>query len=111
MREIYTPEDWARYREMFQAVKAWDISRYTEEQLWRMNYEIDVMITNNTFVHETYQEGMEKGMEMGVSQILTVLERLRLEPDLSDEVLKTEYRLTDADLQRVRWLMSSPGQV
>lgn len=109
MREMYTPEDWARYREMFQAVKAWDISRYTEEQLWRMNYEIDVMITNNTLVHETYNEGLEKGMEKGFSLLLTVLERLRMEPDLSDDVLKTAYGLSDPDVQRVRSLLSSSG--
>lgn len=68
MKDIYTPEEQQEYDEIFQAVKAWDLTRYSYEELCIMDRKLDDYMTHNSFVDFYYSEGKTAGMQEGFQQ-------------------------------------------
>lgn len=68
MKDIYTPEEQQEYDEIFQAVKAWDLSRYSYKELCIMDRKVYDYMTHESFVHYYYTEGKKAGMEVGFQQ-------------------------------------------
>jgi hypothetical protein len=106
MKQVYTPEERSKLEAMFEAVDAWDLTRYTENELWVMDKKIDVMLTTELVAEVSYGEGKEAGLQEGVgigkSQIMEALLALKNEPDLSDEALMEKFGLTAAEILLLR---------
>jgi predicted transposase/invertase (TIGR01784 family) len=65
MLQVYTPEERQKYFEMYEAVMAWDLTRYTEAQLLRMDKEIDNYLTHQDYMQTAYRDGMDEGLKKG----------------------------------------------
>ena len=68
MFEVYTPEEKARLKEMLEAVDAWDLTRYSERDLYIMDKKIDNMLTHQMFAEQYHSEGMEQGFQEGIQK-------------------------------------------
>ena len=122
MKQVYTPEERAKLEAMFEAVDAWDLTRYTENELWVMDKKIDVMLTTELVAEVSYGEGKEAGLQEGMelgkqagmelgkqegvgigkSQIMEALLTLMNEPELSDEALMEKFGLTVEEILLLR---------
>jgi predicted transposase/invertase (TIGR01784 family) len=65
MKDVFTPEQRERYKEMWEAVEAWDLTRYTKEQLLIMDRKVRDMWTHESYVQIYRDEGMAEGLENG----------------------------------------------
>lgn len=108
MLEVYTPEERQKLRELFEAVNAWDLTRYTENELWRMDKEIDNMLTHEYYAEWYYEQGMEKGLrkgkEIGLEMILDIVARLKSDPAMTDNAIQAEFNVSDEEINRIRAL-------
>ena len=96
--DIYTPEQRQRLNEMMEAVNAWDLTRYSERDLWIMDKKIDNMMTHEMFVRQYQEEGrqlgVEEGREQGVDRTLSALQYLVQHPDASDSAVAERFELS-----------------
>ena len=68
MKDVFTPEQRKRYEELWEAVDAWDLSRYTERELWVMDKQFQDMWTHESYVEIYRDEGREAGLQQGLEQ-------------------------------------------
>jgi predicted transposase/invertase (TIGR01784 family) len=66
MKEIYTPEQRKRYKEMWEAVDAWDLTKHSEHDLWVMDKIVQDMWTHEAYVLQARDEGLEQGRQQGI---------------------------------------------
>jgi predicted transposase/invertase (TIGR01784 family) len=113
MLEVYTPEERQKLRELFEAVNAWDLTRYTVNELWRMDKEIDNMLTHEYYAEWYYEQGMEKGIrkgkEIGLEMILEIVSRFKSDPAMTDEFLQSEYNISAEEIERIRFIAGING--
>jgi hypothetical protein len=87
---------------MFDAVQAWDLTRYTEQELWQMDRKIDNMM----IVESLAVMYFDQGKESGISLALQILEKLRDAPDTGDEELQAIFRVSAETIHAVKNLMN-----
>jgi predicted transposase/invertase (TIGR01784 family) len=128
--DIYTPEQRQRLNEMMEAVNAWDLTRYSERDLWIMDKKIDNMMTHEMFVRQYREEerqlgveegreqgvqqgmeqgvqqgmeqGLQQGMEQGVDRTVSALQYLVLHPEASDSAVAERFGLSMAVIAGMR---------
>lgn len=130
MLEVYTPEEKEKFREMYAAVLAWDLTRYTEAQLNGMDKAIDNYLTHQDYLQGAYREGMdeglakglaagfeqgiEKGIEKGIQEgiqigrnlalhtIMALMADIRTDDAAEDEALAVRHGVTPEEVRQVR---------
>lgn len=102
MIQVYTPEERDNMKEMFDAVQAWDLTRYTEQELWQMDRKIDNMIITESLAVMYFDQGKESGIALA----LQILEKLRAAPDTSDEELQAIFGVSSETIRAVKGFMS-----
>jgi hypothetical protein len=118
MLEVYTPEERQQFREMYAAVMAWDLTRYTEDELWRMDKQIDNYLTHQDYLQGAYREGLdeglEKGMEIGTDKgirlgrsmalqsVIALMRDMAADPSAGDEMLARRHGLREAEVRQLR---------
>jgi hypothetical protein len=107
MSEVYTAEERANMKEMFDAVQAWDLTRYTEQELWQMDRKIDNMMIVESLAVMYFDQGKETGKELGISLTLQILQKLRDAPDTSDEELQAIFVVSSETIRAVKGLMTN----
>ena len=131
MKDIYTPEQRQRYKEMWEAVRAWDLTKHSERELWSMDKTVQDMWTHEAYVLQAHDEGLEKGrvegrdeglregMEKGKSEGLTMgfdngvegilgaCRFLKENPTVSDDEMMHRFSLSGETVSRVRSMMQS----
>jgi predicted transposase/invertase (TIGR01784 family) len=117
MKDIYTPEQRRRYKEMWEAVDAWDLTRYSKEELLIMDQKVRDMWTHESFVQiyrdegraegreEGRVEGREEGREEGMEIIMSAYRFLKEHPDDQDESLMARFGLTREMVVKVRSML------
>jgi predicted transposase YdaD len=109
MKDIYTPEQRRRYKEMWEAVDAWDLTRYSKEELLIMDQKVRDMWTHESFVQiyrdEGRAEGREEGREEGMEIIMSAYRFLKEHPDDQDESLMARFGLTREMVVKVRSML------
>ena len=68
MKDIFTPELRARYKEMWEAVRAWDLTKHSEHDLWAMDKTVQDLWTYEAYMLQAHDEGLEKGRAVGLEQ-------------------------------------------
>jgi hypothetical protein len=102
MIQVYTPEERANMKEMFNAVQACDLAHYTEQERWQMVRKIDnMMITESLAVMY-----FDQGKESGISLALQIREKLRDDPDTGDEELQAIFGVSSDNIRAVKGLMT-----
>jgi predicted transposase YdaD len=112
MKQIYTPEEKAKLKDMFEAVNAWDLTQYTETELLVMHKKIDIMLTTELVAEVSFGEGLQAGIEegkeegkaIGIHLIREAINQIKLNPGISDEELINNYGLTPEDIKWIREL-------
>ena len=108
MKQIYTPEEKAKLKDMFEAVNAWDLTQYTETELLVMHKKIDIMLTTELVAEVSFGEGLQAGIEEGKQKGLSILkeaiDQIKLNPGISDDELINNYGLTPEDIKWIRLL-------
>ena len=115
MKDIYTPEQRQRYKEMWEAVRAWDLTKHSERELWSMDKTVQDMWTHEAYVLQAHDEGLEKGksegllmgFENGVEGILGACRFLKENPTVSDDEMMHRFSLSGETVSRVRSMMQS----
>jgi predicted transposase/invertase (TIGR01784 family) len=117
MKDVFTPEQRERYKEMWEAVEAWDLTRYTKEQLLIMDRKVRDMWTHESYVQiyrdEGMAEGLEKGreegrragFENGIDVVIGAWLFLKENPAVRDEELMERFGLSPETVARVRSMM------
>ena len=93
MQRVFSPDELKKLRFMSAAVEAWDLTRYTERELWLMDSRIAKMLAHEDLALHYIDQGLEKGIEQGrkegmsagLEASLRILSILKIEPDLSDQ--------------------------
>lgn len=98
MYQAYTPEELATLEELHAAVNAWDLTKYTREQLRAMDKKIDRMMLREAIAYDEYMEAKAEGISIGIS----VFNRLSGDPTVSNEDLMKEFGLTELQIQEMR---------
>jgi flagellar biosynthesis/type III secretory pathway protein FliH len=129
MRELYTPEEQQKLQEMFDVVNAWDLTRYSEEELSGLERKVDYMLTSQTIheisLEEGRQLGVKQGMELGlqegkelglqegkeqaVNEMLWLLAHIQSNPGISDAELQRISGLPAEAIQTLRTMVQKPG--
>jgi predicted transposase/invertase (TIGR01784 family) len=127
-KDIYTPEEQQEYDEIFQAVKAWDLSRYSYEELCIMDRKLDDYMTHNAFVdfyysegrtagmQEGFQQGLEQGRKQGFEQgrkeafqgflmAMQLMRTLREHPEMSDEDIARTIGIPADEVKQARTIL------
>jgi len=68
MKDIYTPEQRKRYKEMWDAVRAWDLTKHSEHDLWVWDKIVQDMWTHEAYVLQARDEGLEQGRQQGLEE-------------------------------------------
>jgi predicted transposase YdaD len=125
MKDIYTPEQRRRYKEMWEAVDAWDLTRYSKEELLIMDQKVRDMWTHESFVQiyheegraegreegrakgleEGRAEGLAEGLEKGMEALMSVYRFLKENPNDEDEPLMARFGLTREMVAKVRSML------
>ena len=84
--------------ELHAAVNAWDLTKYTREQLRAMDKKIDRMMLREAIAYDEYMEAKAEGISIGIS----VFNRLSGDPTVSNEDLMKEFGLTELQIQELR---------
>jgi hypothetical protein len=100
MKQVYTPEEKAHLKDMFEAVNAWDLTQYTETELLVMHKKIDIMLTTEMVAEVSIEEGKQQGLNM----IKEAINQIKLNPGISDEELIKNYGLSPEDIKWIREL-------
>lgn len=93
MQRVFSPEELKELRFMSAAVEAWDLTRYTERELWIMDSRIARMLAHEDLALHYIDQGIEQGLERGrkeginsgVEATQKILYILKTEPNLSDQ--------------------------
>jgi predicted transposase/invertase (TIGR01784 family) len=102
MKDIYTPEQRRRYKEMWEAVDAWDLTRYTKEELLTMDQKVRDMWTHENFVQIYRDEGRTEGMET----VMNAYRFLKENPAAEDEELMKCFGLNLEMVSKVRSMLN-----
>jgi predicted transposase YdaD len=117
MKDVFTPEQRERYKEMWEAVEAWDLTRYTKEQLLIMDRKVRDMWTHESYVQIYRDEGMAEGLENGreeghragfengIDVVIGAWLFLKENPAVRDEELMERFGLSPETVARVRSMM------
>ena len=117
MKDVFTPEQRERYKEMWEAVEAWDLTRYTKEQLLIMDRKVRDMWTHESYVQIYRDEGMAEGLENGreegrragfengIDVVIGAWLFLKENPAVRDEELIERFGLSPETVARVRSMM------
>lgn len=100
MKQVYTPEEKAQLKDLFEAVNAWDLTQYTETELLVMHKKIDIMLTTELVAEVSFEEGKQQGLSM----LKEAIDQIKLNPDISDDELINNYGLTPEDIKWIRQL-------
>lgn len=98
MYQAYTPQELAILEELHAAVNAWDLTKYTREQLRAMDKKIDRIMLREAIAHDEYMEAKAEGVSISIS----VFKRLSGDPTVSDDELMKEFGLTDLQVRQLR---------
>lgn len=93
MQRVFSPEELKELRFMSAAVEAWDLTRYTERELWIMDSRIARMLAHEDLALHYIDQGIDQGLERGrkeginagVEATQKILHILKTEPTLSDQ--------------------------
>jgi hypothetical protein len=106
MKQVYTTEEKAKLKDMFEAVNAWDLTQYTETELLVMHKKIDMMLTTELVAEvrfvEVLQAGIEEGKQQGLNLLKEAINQIKLNPDISDDEFINNYELTPEDIKWIR---------
>ena len=105
MKDIYTPEQRQRYKEMWEAVRAWDLTKHSEHDLWIMDKKVQDMWTHEAYVLHAHDEGRQMGFENGVETLLGAFQHLKENPNATDEELMKRFSISAETVNRVRAMM------
>ena len=109
MKDIYTPEQRQRYKEMWEAVHAWDLTKHSERDLWIMDKKVQDMWTHEAYVLHAHDEGLAEGREIGfktgVESLLGAFQYLKENPDASDDDMTRRFAMDLDTLTRVRAML------
>ena len=91
MQRVFSPEELKELRFMSAAVEAWDLTRYTERELWIMDSRIARMLAHEDLALHYIDQGLERGRKEGINAGLEATQKLlsvlKNEPNLSDQEL------------------------
>lgn len=89
MQRVFSPEELKELRFMSAAVEAWDLTRYTERELWIMDSRIARMLAHEDlalhYIDQGLERGRKEGINAGVEATQKILYILKTEPNLSDQ--------------------------
>lgn len=89
MQRVFSPEELKELRFMSAAVEAWDLTRYTERELWIMDSRIARMLAHEDlalhYIDQGLERGRKEGINAGVEATQKILYILKTEPTLSDQ--------------------------
>jgi phage anti-repressor protein len=105
MYQIYTPEERKRLEELYEAVDAWDLTRYTEKELEGMDYKIRQELARQCDIHQSFEDGKEEGMKLGMEKILKVFADTKPGAGLTDAEISIRHAITLEMVQRIRQAM------
>lgn len=94
MYQIYTPEERKRFEELYEVVDAWDLTRYTEQELERMDARIRQELARQAELWQIHYDGFELG--------ITVTNALRAEPGKTDEEMAAHHNIPVELVRRLR---------
>lgn len=94
MYQIYTPEERKRFEELYEVVDAWDLTRYTEQELERMDSRIRQELARQADLWQIHYDGFELG--------ITVTNAMRAEPGKTDEEMAAHHNIPVEMVRRLR---------
>jgi len=98
MYQAYTRQELETLEELHAAVNAWDLSKYTLQQLWTMDKQIDPIMLREAIAHDEYMEAKAEGVAVAFS----VFKRFSDDATVSDEVLSKESGLSVEQVRELR---------
>jgi len=81
MYQIYTPEERKRFEELYEVVDAWDLTRYAEQELERMDSRIRQELAWQSYMYQSFEDGKVEGIKLGVEKSLRLLLTCKLQPE------------------------------
>jgi len=110
MIEIYTPEEKKRFEELYEAVDAWDLTRYTEEELEKMDYRIRQELGWQAYMLQYFEDGRQEGLSNGIETVVKVLDDMRSANGMNDAEIASRHAISVEKVQRIRQAMGpAPG--
>lgn len=110
MYQIYTPEEKKRLEELYEAVDAWDLTRYTEKELEAMDYKIRQELAWQCDIHQTFEDGKEEGMKLGMEKALKVLDDMQPAAGMTDAEMALRHAIYAEMVQRIRHVMGPTSE-
>jgi len=98
MYQAYTRQELETLEELHAAVNAWDLSKYTLQQLWTMDKQIDPIMLREAIAHDEYMEAKAEGVAVAFS----VFKGISDDATVSDEVLSKESGLSVEQVRELR---------
>lgn len=105
MYQIYTPEERKRFEELYEAVDAWDLTRYSEQQLERMDARIRQELAWQSYMYQSFEDGKEEGMKLGIEKLMKVLADMQLATGMANAEIASRHAISLEKVQQIRELM------
>ena len=115
MIQVYKPEERANMKEMFNAVQAWGLAQYTEQERWQMDRKIINMMIVESLAVMYFDQGKEAGeqtwKELGISLTLQIMQKLREVPVTSKEEIQVIFGVFSVTIPAVKDLIGNREEI
>jgi hypothetical protein len=105
MYQIYTPEERKRFEELYEAVDAWDLTRYSEQELERMDARIRQELAWQSYMYQSFEDGKEEGMKLGIEKLMKVLADMQPATGMANAEIASRHAISLEKVQQIRQLM------